>query len=151
MKLIFVIFLLTVLCTSETVGQETNTVTSADKGLPTIQYIGAVSINPTQDAKILADWYTKFGIDLQFSGGVYFGGFETPAGPFYFAIHPLQTDAPKTSSASISVVFRVSDYDSYVSMLNKRGIIAQSVEADSSGHFAHYKDPDGNEMTIWGD
>jgi len=118
---------------------------------PTIQYVGAISIQPSQDAKILADWYQKFGVDLQSTGGAYWGSFETLAGPFAFAIHSKKDDASKKSSGSVSVVFRVNDYNGYVSVLEKRGLKPESVESDYSGYFAHYRDPDGNEMTIWGD
>lgn len=119
---------------------------------PAIQYVGAVSIEPSQDAKVLADWYQKFGITLQQAGTLYWGSFETAAGPFAFAIHGKKPKAPKKSSGSVSVVFRVNDYAAYVSMLEKRGLKPESVEPpDSTGHFAHYRDPDGNEMTIWGD
>jgi predicted enzyme related to lactoylglutathione lyase len=123
----------------------------ADPPPPAIQYVGAIAINPSRDAKVLADWYQKFGVDLSLYEGGYYGFFKTPAGPFYFAIHPKQANAPKESSSSISVVFRVNDYDDYVSMLKKHGLNPQSVESDSTGHFAHYRDPDGNEMTVWGD
>ena len=118
---------------------------------PAIQYVGAISIEPSHDAKVLADWYQKFGVDLQINGDVYFGFFETPAGPFYFAIHPKRADAPEKSSSSVSVVFRVNDYTGYVSMLTKNGLRAESFETYPFGHFAHYSDPDGNKMTIWGD
>lgn len=118
---------------------------------PSIQYVGAVSIEPSQDAKVLANWYQKFGIELQTAGGIYWGTFQTPGGPFAFAIHAKKPSAPKKSSGSVSVVFRVSNYKDYVSMLEKNGLKAKSVESDSSGNFAHYRDPDGNEMTIWGD
>jgi hypothetical protein len=118
---------------------------------PAIQYVGSISINPSQDAKVLADWYQKFGVALQLYHGGYYGLLQTSAGPFYFGIHPKRADAPKESSASVSVVFRVNDYNGYVSMLKKQGLEAQSVESDATGHFAHYKDPDGNQMTIWGD
>jgi len=118
---------------------------------PAIQYVGAISINPSHDTKVLADWYQKFGVDLHFDGSGYYGFFKTPAGPFYFAIHPKRADAPKESSSSVSVVFRVNDYNGYVSMLKEHGLNAQSVESDATGHFAHYRDPDGNKLTVWGD
>jgi predicted enzyme related to lactoylglutathione lyase len=123
----------------------------ADSPPPAIQYVGSISINPSSDAKVIADWYQKFGVDLHLYGGGYYGLFKTPAGPFYFGIHPKRADAPPKSSSSISVVFRVNDYNGYVLMLKKNGLDALSVESDSTGHFAHYKDPDGNSMTIWGD
>jgi hypothetical protein len=123
----------------------------ADSPAPAIQYVGAIAINPSRDTKVLADWYQKFGVDLHLDGGGYYGFFKTPAGPFYFAIHPKRADAPKESSSSVSIVFRVNDYNAYVLMLKKNGLDALSVESDSTGHFAHYKDPDGNKLTIWGD
>ncbi|RYZ91880.1 MAG: hypothetical protein EOP06_05915 [Proteobacteria bacterium] len=118
---------------------------------PTIQYVGSISIQPSQDSKILADWYQKFGINLQSAGGMYWGTFETAAGPFAFAIHPKKANAPKASSGSVSVVYRISDYVTYLSLLNKRGLVPESTEADSTGKFAHFRDPDGNDVTIWGD
>jgi predicted enzyme related to lactoylglutathione lyase len=118
---------------------------------PAIQYVGSVSINPSHDTKVLADWYQKFGFDLHLDGGGYYCFFKTPAGPFYFGIHPRKADAAKESSASVSIVFRVNDYNGFVSMLTKQGLNALSVESDATGHFAHYKDPDGNKITIWGD
>src|SRR5215510_1833389 len=30
-----------------------------------ILYVGAISINPCQDAKVLADWYSRFGIETR--------------------------------------------------------------------------------------
>ncbi|MGZ3693344.1 MAG: VOC family protein [Bdellovibrionota bacterium] len=137
-----VIFASFIFCTS---------VLAAAPAAPAIQYVGAISINPSHDTKVIADWYQNFGVDLQFAGGVYYGSFETAAGPFYFGIHPKKADAPKMSSSSVSVVFRVNDYNGYVAMLEKRGLKPESVEADDTGHFAHYRDPDGNEMTVWGD
>jgi hypothetical protein len=118
---------------------------------PAIQYVGAIAINPSHDTKVVADWYKRFGFDLQLYEGGYYGFFKTPAGPFYFAVHPKRADAAKESSSSVSIVFRVNDFNGYVSMLKKQGLDAQSVESDATGHFAHYKDPDGNEMTVWGD
>jgi predicted enzyme related to lactoylglutathione lyase len=119
---------------------------------PAIQYVGSISIQPSQDAKVLADWYIKFGVDLKgYDDGAYYGLMQTPGGPFFFAVHAKAPDAPEKSSASVAVVFRVNDYDAYVAKVAKQGLKAQSVESDSTGHFAHYQDPDGNQMTIWGD
>ena len=117
---------------------------------PHPKYVGAVSINPCQDPKILADWYAKIGIETHEANGGFYGTFETPAGPFFFGIHPKRKDAPKTSSASVSIVFRVDDYDAYMSEVHRRGLTPNGVEQDSDGRFAHFKDPDGNEVTLWG-
>jgi predicted enzyme related to lactoylglutathione lyase len=114
------------------------------------QYIGAVSINPCQEAKILADWYSKLGIETEAAGGGFYGSFETPAGPFYFGIHKKHLDSPKTSSQSVSIVFRVGNFDRSVAEAAQQGVHPVSTEKDSEGRFAHYQDPDGNEVTLWG-
>ena len=117
---------------------------------PQPQYVGAVSVQPCQDPKILGDWYAKIGLETKGMGGGFYGTFETPAGPFFFAIHPKRKDAPQTSSGSVSIVFRVGDYDAYMTEIHKHGLTADKVEQDSTGRFAHFKDPDGNEVTLWG-
>jgi predicted enzyme related to lactoylglutathione lyase len=115
------------------------------------QYVGAVAINPCQDPRVLAEWYSKFGIETHEASGGFYGTFQTPAGPFFFGIHPKRKDAPKASSASVSIVFRVDDYDRYISDVAKRGLTPFKVDPpDSEGRFAHFKDPDGNEVTLWG-
>ena len=76
-----------------------------------ILYVGAIAINPCQDAKVLADWYSRFGIETKEYQGGYYGQLDTAAGPFFFGIHPKKADAPKKCSASISVVFRVGNFE----------------------------------------
>src|SRR5215813_2392489 len=65
-----------------------------------ILYVGAISINPCQDAKVLADWYSKFGIETKEYKGGYYGKLDTAAGLFAFGIHPKKADAPQKCSAS---------------------------------------------------
>ena len=115
-----------------------------------IKYVGAVSIQPSQDAKVLADWYAHFGFQLKEYSGGYYGKLDTAAGMFVFGIHPKKADAPKKSSGSISIVFTVDDYDGMLASLKKAGITPASTEGDDTGKFAHFVDPDGNEVTIWG-
>jgi predicted enzyme related to lactoylglutathione lyase len=115
-----------------------------------ILYVGAVSINPCQDAKVLADWYSRFGIETKEYKGGYYGKLDTAAGLFAFGIHPKKADAPKTCSASISVVYRVENFAASLSALKSRGLLPDSTEGDATGQFAHFHDPDGNEVSIWG-
>src|SRR3984885_15589934 len=68
-----------------------------------ILYVGAISINPCQDAKILADWYSRFGIETKEFQGGYYGKFDTAAGTFVFGINPKKADSPPKSPASVSV------------------------------------------------
>ena len=122
----------------------------AESPVSKILYVGAIAISPCQDAKILAEWYSRFGIEnKEFKGG-YYSQIDTAAGPTFFAIHPKAVDAPKKCSASISVVFRVENLRSHLLSLKNRGLVPDSTEEDpNEGQFAHFHDPDGNEMTIW--
>ena len=115
-----------------------------------ILYVGAISINPCQDAKVLADWYTKFGIETKEFRGGYYGQLDTAAGQFVFGIHPKKANAPEKCSASISVVYRVDNFEASLLSLKGKGLSPDSTEKDSQGQFAHFHDPDGNEVTVWG-
>jgi glyoxylase I family protein len=115
-----------------------------------ILYVGAISINPCQDAKVLADWYARFGIETKEFKGGYYAQLETAAGPFFFGIHPKKADAPAKCSASVSVVFRVDSIEKSLLALKSKGLSPDSTEKDpAEGQFAHFHDPDGNEVTIW--
>ena len=76
-----------------------------------ILYVGAISINPCQDAKVLADWYSRFGIETKEYKGGYYGKLDTAAGLFAFGIHPRKADAPAKCTASVSVVYRVGNFE----------------------------------------
>ena len=112
--------------------------------------VGAISINPCQDAKVLADWYSRFGIETKEFQGGYYGKFDTAAGLFVFGIHPKKSDAPTKCSASVSIVYRVENFEGSLLALKSKGLVPDKTEKDSQGQFAHFHDPDGNEVTIWG-
>ena len=116
-----------------------------------ILYVGAISINPCQDAKVLADWYSRFGIETKEYKGGYCGKLDTAAGLFAFGIHPKKANAPQKCTGSISVVYRVENFEGSLSSLKGKGLTPDSIEKDpDQGQFAHFHDPDGNEVTIWG-
>jgi predicted enzyme related to lactoylglutathione lyase len=116
-----------------------------------ILYVGAISINPCQDAKVLADWYSRFGIETKEYKGGYYGKLDTAAGLFAFGIHPKKANAPQKCTGSISVVYRVENFEGSLSSLKGKGLTPDSIEKDpEQGQFAHFHDPDGNEVTIWG-
>ena len=116
-----------------------------------ILYVGAISINPCQDAKVLADWYSRFGIETKEYKGGYYGKLNTAAGLFAFGIHPKKADAPNKCSASVSVVYRVENFEASLLALKSKGLMPDSTEKDADqGQFAHFHDPDGNEVTVWG-
>ncbi len=122
----------------------------AESPPPKILYIGSISINPCQDAKVLADWYARLGIEMKEYQGEYYAKIETAAGTVAFAVHPKKAEAPPKSSGSVSVVFRVENFDESLSSLKARGLSPESIEKDPYGQFAHFHDPDGNEVTLWG-
>ena len=114
-------------------------------------YVGAISIEPCQDAKILADWYARLGIETKEFKGGYYAKLDTPAGQLFFAIHRKKADAPAKSSASVSIVFHVENFAARLSSLKSKGLSPDSTESDpAEGQFAHFHDPDGNSVTIWG-
>ena len=116
-----------------------------------ILYVGAISINPCQDAKVLADWYSRFGIETREFHGGYYGKLDTAGGMFVFGIHPRKADAPQKCSAGVSVVYRVENFESSLLALKGKGLVPDKTEKDQQGQFAHFHDPDGNEVTIWGE
>jgi predicted enzyme related to lactoylglutathione lyase len=45
----------------------------------------------------------------------------------------------------------VDNFDSSLSALKSKGLLPDKTEQDpSQGQFAHFHDPDGNEVTVWG-
>jgi predicted enzyme related to lactoylglutathione lyase len=125
-------------------------VAAADAPSGKVTYVGGLAINPSQDAKVLADWYAKIGIETKEMGGGYYGKMDTPAGMFVFGIHPRKKDAAKKSSASVSIIFFVDNFDAAVKSAKAKGVTPASTEKDATGQFAHFVDPDGNEVTLWG-
>jgi hypothetical protein len=114
-------------------------------------YVGAISIEPCQEAKVLADWYSLLGFETKEFKGGYYAQIDSPAGQFFFAIHRKKADAPAKSSASVSIVFHVENFAARLSSLKGKGLVPDSTESDpSEGQFAHFHDPDGNEVTLWG-
>ncbi len=114
-------------------------------------YVGAISIEPCQEAKVLADWYSRLGFETKEFKGGYYAVLATPAGQLFFAIHRKKADSPAKSSASVSIVFHVENFAARLSSLKSKGLVPDSTESDpSEGQFAHFHDPDGNEVTLWG-
>ena len=116
-----------------------------------ILYVGAISIEPCQEAKVLAGWYSRFGIETKEYHGGYYAKLDTAAGPLFFGIHPKKADAPKQCSASVSVVFRVENFEGSLLALKSKGLLPDSTEKGPEGQFAHFHDPDGNQVTMWGE
>jgi predicted enzyme related to lactoylglutathione lyase len=120
----------------------------ADTPPTKILYVGSVSINPCQEAKILAEWYARLGIETKAIQGGYYRQIETAAGPLFFGIHPAK--ASQKCGGNVAFVFRVEDYPASLSAAQAKGLTPDSTEKDEQGQFAHFHDPDGNEVTLWG-
>jgi len=116
-----------------------------------IMYIGAIVIQ-ANEPKELARWYSeKFGMPTTFEHrGGFYGGFDTASGPVHVGIVPRET--PGTSGgSSITVTFRVNDFPGYLNELKKRGLEPIGTSRDDAGEFASFRDPEGNEVAIWGE
>ena len=114
--------------------------------------VGAITINACQNAKVLADWYSKFGIELSEYQGIFYGQIDTAAGPFVFGIHPKKGNSPAQCSGNISVTYRVENFQKKLLALKANGIMPVKTEVDPDiGQFAYFQDPDNNEVKIWGE
>jgi catechol 2,3-dioxygenase-like lactoylglutathione lyase family enzyme len=116
-----------------------------------LQYVGAITIN-SANPKASSVWYTeKFGLDVSSEyHGIYYGSFSTKSGDFNLGIHPLRAGV-KLGAPSMAITFRVSDFAKYTADLKSRGLVPIREENDETGHFFTVKDPDGNEITVWGE
>ena len=119
----------------------------ADTPATKILSVGSVSLNPCQEAKVLAEWYAKLGIETKEIQGGFYKQIDTAAGPLFFGIHPKKA---KSCGGNVAFVFRVEDYAGSVSAAKAKGVSPESTEKDEQGQFAHFRDPDGNEVTLWG-
>ena len=43
------------------------------------------------------------------------------------------------------------DFEGSLLALKSKGLLPYKTEKDQQGQFAHFHDPDGNEVTIWGE
>lgn len=84
--------------------------------------VGAISIEPCQEAKVLADWYARQGIETKEFKGGYYAKLDTPAGRLFFAIHRKKSEAPTKSSARVSIVFHVENFEMRLASLKSKGL-----------------------------
>ena len=116
-----------------------------------LDYVGGLVIQ-ARDPRRLAQWYSeKFGllVGVEYNGGIY-GGFRNDNVSFHFGIVPTKGRS-KPIEGSVAITFHVDDFDGYVAELTERGLKPVGEAHDEEGHFAVYRDPEGHELTIWGD
>lgn len=115
-----------------------------------LDYVGGLVIQAAKP-KELARWYSeKFGllVGVEIDGGLY-GGFRNDAVSFHFGIVPAKRGT--RSAGSVNITFHVDSFAEYVAELKGRGLHPVGEAHDEEGHFAVYRDPEGNELTIWGE
>jgi predicted enzyme related to lactoylglutathione lyase len=116
-----------------------------------IEYVGGIEFR-SESPEALARWYTeKFGLatTFQYQGGHY-GIMDTPAGPLHFGMTPRK-DGSEGVGKNIALTFRVSDFSAYLAQLKAAGLRPLREMQDQEGRFAVFRDPEGNELLIWGD
>jgi predicted enzyme related to lactoylglutathione lyase len=119
--------------------------------LAQLDYVGGLVIQ-AKDPRRLAQWYSeKFGLlmGVEYDGGIY-GGFRNDTVSFHFGIVPAK-DRSRSGEGGVAITFHVDDFEGYVAELTERGLKPVGEAHDEEGHFAIYRDPEGHELTIWGD
>jgi predicted enzyme related to lactoylglutathione lyase len=117
-----------------------------------LDYVGGLVIE-ANDPRRLAQWYSeKFGLlmGVELNGAIY-GGFRSDTVSFHFGIMPRKRRIKSGESPGVGITFHVDDFDGYVAELTSRGLKPVGEAHDEDGHFAVYRDPEGHELTIWGD
>ncbi len=115
-------------------------------------YVGALALRANQP-KELARWYTdKLGVEMtmEFPGGVA-GGFESGNVKFNMAIVDATGDHPGAAPGTAYFVLHVGAFDRVLAELKAKGLEPFEQTADEQGHFATFRDPEGNQVAIWGD
>lgn len=115
-----------------------------------LEFVGGLVI-PAARPRELARWYSeRFGLlmGVELNGGIY-GGFSSSAGAFHFGIVPRRGLRRGGAGGGVAITFHVDNFDQYVAELRERGLEPVGEAHDEEGHFASYRDPEGNELTIW--
>ena len=114
-------------------------------------YVGGLALRAKQP-KELARWYTeRFGLPVtfQFPGGVA-GGFKAGAMEFALAIVDAGGAHPGSSPGTGYFVLHVNDFDRFLVDAAARGVAPFERTSDAMGRFASFRDPEGNQVSIWG-
>jgi predicted enzyme related to lactoylglutathione lyase len=119
-----------------------------------LEYVGGTAIQ-ANDPKALSAWYSeRFGlkIDGEMPGGFY-GGFEWNGTSFNIAIVAAGGSHPGAAPGTAYLVFHVSDYDGFLAARAAKDLTpfkTTGEKTDKYGRFASFRDPEGNEVDVWG-
>lgn len=116
-----------------------------------IEYLGGLTLC-ANDPKTLAEWYTNtFGVPVDQSyGGMYYGTLKFGAVELNLGIHPVSVNCQKPGKG-LALTFHVDHYDAYLEKLAAKGLTPYKTDPDAGyGKFAYFRDPEQNEVAIWG-
>jgi predicted enzyme related to lactoylglutathione lyase len=116
-----------------------------------LEYVGGTAIQ-AKDPKSLSAWYNDvFGLPMkgEMPGGAY-GGFEWNGTSFNIAIVSAGGEHPGAAPGSAYLVFHVGNYDGFLAARAAKSLKPFSTEASPYGRFAKFRDPEGNEVDVWG-
>ncbi len=116
-----------------------------------IRYVGALVIQALEP-KRLADWYSRYfdlEVSLEHEGG-FFGAFDTERGPFHFGITPYDGDPDISTPREVIITFRVDNFDTLLKRLKREGYEPTASAEDEDGKYAMFRDPEGNQVSVWG-
>ncbi len=105
-----------------------------------------------RDVATLALWYElALGVtmDVEANGGRY-GILQTPGGELNIGIVP-RPDNMHFGGPTVALTFRVSNFTERLAQLKAHNLFVREELADETGRFAYLRDPEGNEIAIWGD
>lgn len=116
-----------------------------------LDYVGGLVIQ-ARDPRRLAQWYSEklgllMGVELD---GVIYGGFRTDHVSFHFGIMAAKGRS-RSADGGVAITFHVDNFQEYVAELRARGLVPVGEAHDEDGHFALYRDPEGHDVTIWGE
>jgi glyoxylase I family protein len=122
-----------------------------EKAPATFDFVGGLALRAKQPRE-LAQWYTqRFGLPVtfEFPGGVA-GGFKSGATQFALAIVDADGAHPGSSPGTGYFVLHVSNLDRFLADVAARGVTPFERTSDAMGRFASFRDPEGNQVGVWG-
>ena len=114
-------------------------------------FVGGLALRAKQP-KELAHWYTQqlgLPVTFEFPGGVA-GGFKSGATEFAFAIVSADGAHPGSAPGTGYFVLHVIDFDRFLVDAAARGLTPFERTSDEMGRFASFRDPEGNQVSVWG-
>ena len=117
---------------------------------PKITYVGGIMIR-ARDVGVMAQWYSHvlgLSFDMEEDTGRY-AIITTPLGPLHFAIRPRPAYMPR-GGPTTAVTLRVADFEATLEFLADEQIPVREAAENEHGRFVYLRDPEENELCLWG-